>query len=65
MNTPTVVKCGCCSADTRSDTMKHDDDLQEWVCTDCAKDLRNAQSALDEAKIPPIHRGPYSGNSVG
>ena len=65
MNTPTIVKCGCCSGDSRSDTMKHDAELQEWVCRDCAKDLRNAADALKEEGIPPIYRGPFHGNSIG
>lgn len=45
--------------------MKHDAELQEWVCRDCAKDLRNAADALKEEGIQPIYRGPFHGNSIG
>jgi hypothetical protein len=73
MNTPTLVKCECCHEDTASDKTTWDDDLRENVCQDCAGNLANAADAMKQeweksghaGKIPPVHRGPFHGSSVG
>jgi len=70
---PTLVKCECCREGTASNEMTWDDDIQQYVCIECAGNLANAADAMKQewkktgnsGAMPPVYRGPFSGSSVG
>jgi hypothetical protein len=61
--TNTILKCECCRDDASELTF--DDDNREHVCAECAEGLALAKNELVRQNIPPIHRGPFCGNSNG
>ena len=61
----TDFPCGCCGEDKPEISSVYDGGLERTVCEECAGDLMNAADALAGEGIPPIHRGPYCGNSNG
>ena len=60
-----VLPCACCKEKTDTHELHLVQCLVGYVCRECRRNLYIAEVVLFEAKIPAIHRGPFSGNSVG
>lgn len=65
MSTETLVPCACCKDATPSSRLRLVNCLKAYVCQECRRYLFIADAALSVANIPPIHRGPFSGSSIG
>lgn len=55
---PTVAPCGCCREliEIIAFGTYFDSDLQQYVCPDCAKRLRNSVAWLNHHRIKDCHR---------
>ena len=60
-----TMPCGCCDEQSDKYPAVYDADLDTLVCEDCADNLRIASAVLRANNIPPIHHGPFCGNSNG
>ena len=61
---PIAIQCPLCQEPISEEEVIKDNDIGQEVCMDCVKHLHNAKSALTQANIRGVYRGPNAGDNA-